>query len=105
MSKQIVHGDETREWARALGRTGRFAPEQLLLLWLMTLTVNDRWESDDSLESLSTDAGMSVEDTKHHLEILRENHVVSWHARDNGETVATAFTLNRRFPDSARRRS
>lgn len=103
MNRRTVHGDEAREWTRELGRTGRFAPEQLLLVWLMALTVNDQWESDETLETLSTDAGMSMENVKHHLEILRENNVVSWFARDNGVPVATAFTLNRRFPDSARR--
>lgn len=103
MRTQTATGDAAREWARELGQTGRFAPEQLLLLWLMTLTVNDRWESDETLETLSTDAGMSVESVKHHLQILRENNVVSWHTRDNGVPVATAFTLNRSFPGSARR--
>lgn len=103
MNMQTVPGDEAREWARALGRTDRFAPEQLFLLWLMTMTVNDQWESDETLETLSAAAGMSMESVKHHLEILRENNAVSWHTRDNGVVVATAFTLNRSFPNSPRR--
>lgn len=103
MNKQIMHGDEAREWARELGRTGRFAPEQLFLLWLMTLTVDDQWASDETLETLSSASGMSVDEVQQHLEILRENNAVSWHTRDNGVVVATAFTLNRSFPDSPRR--
>lgn len=103
MSMQTVPGDEAREWARALGRTGRFAPEQLFLLWLMTMTVNEQWESEETLETLSTASGMSVESVKHHLEILRENNAVSWHIRDHGVPVATPFTLNRSFLETARR--
>ncbi|MCF2571087.1 hypothetical protein [Brevibacterium sp. UCMA 11754] len=102
MSMQSVPGDEAREWARELARTGRFAPEQLFLLWLMTMTVNDQWESDETLETLSAAAGMRVENVKHHLEILRENNAVSWHIRDYGVPVATPFSLNRSFPETAK---
>lgn len=102
MSAQADHGERARVWARQLGRTGHFAPEQLLLVWILTLTVNDRWESPDALEGLATDAGMSIEEVKHNLKILRESRVVSWYTQWQGEYIRTPFTLNPTFPEPRR---
>lgn len=101
MSTQTYESSSLRRWALQVNECGRFSPEQVQLVWMLAVSVNDRWESDVSIDRLSADAGMSVDEVRHHLEVLRENNVVSWFARVCGEWVSTPFTLNCSFPKPA----
>lgn len=103
MSTQTHDSSSIRRWAVKVSESGRFSPEQVQLVWMLAVSVNERWESDDSIDRLGSDAGLSVDEVRHHLEILRENNVVSWFERVHGEIVSTAFTLTPSFPDPSRR--
>lgn len=101
MSTQTYDRSSLRRWALEVSEIEQFSPAQVQLVWMLAVSVNERWESDVSIARLSSDAGMSVDEVRHHLEILRENNVVSWFARVGGEWGSTPFTLNRSFPEAA----
>lgn len=101
MNTQTYDRSSLRRWALEVSEIELLSPAQVQLVWMLAVSVNDRWESDVSIDRLSADAGLSVDEVRHHLEVLRESNVVSWFARVGGEWVATPFTLNRSFPEPA----